>query len=146
MTYGYSLILDAQTKESYYQAVMARARPPLLLLEDDDILRRLLRDQLAPYFEVREAATCAHARVVMEAHPCALGVLDYQLPDGDGLTLLPELRARRPDFRAVLFSGGSPPFPAGGKLPTGLVASLKKPTDTVRLVAVLRQIAGLPPA
>ena len=124
---------------------MARHRPSLLLLEDDDVLRRLLHEQLEPHFEVREAATCDHARVVMEAHPCALGVLDYQLPDGDGLSLLPELRSRQPGFRAVLFSGGEPPLPASGKLPPGLVASLKKPTDTLRLVALLRRLANEPP-
>lgn len=74
---------------------MPRATPgPILIVEDHPPTRRFLADNLcADGYEPIEAETLAVARRWLLEDPPALAVLDLQLPDGDGLDLLGELRA-----------------------------------------------------
>ncbi len=71
----------------------AAASPKVLVVEDHPLTRRFLADNLAADgYAPLEAGTLADARrLVRGAYP-ALAVLDLQLPDGDGLHLLAELR------------------------------------------------------
>jgi DNA-binding response OmpR family regulator len=67
--------------------------PTVLIVEDHRLTRRFLADNLrADGYDPLEAGTLAQARaLIREGHP-ALAVLDLQLPDGDGLDLIAELR------------------------------------------------------
>ena len=65
----------------------------VLIVEDDEILRGLLikgLDQEGIY--VRGAGSCAEARILVEQGQPDLLVLDINLPDGNGLALLEQLR------------------------------------------------------
>ncbi|MDA1263629.1 MAG: response regulator transcription factor [Planctomycetota bacterium] len=74
----------------------------VLLVEDDAALARGLAFNLeADGHQVEHAADCASARASLASFDPALVVLDLNLPDGDGLDLLRELRAAG-DQRAVL--------------------------------------------
>ena len=77
----------------------------LLLVDDNPDLLRLLCEQLsgAGYHHIRTAATCAAARAAFDAAPPHLMVLDINLPDGDGFTLLQSLR-RQADVPALFLS------------------------------------------
>jgi signal transduction histidine kinase len=68
---------------------MTRPRINLLLVEDDEVDREAIRRHLGLEYEVHEVATGQEAlQLCQELHPdCVL--LDYRLPDGDGLDLLP---------------------------------------------------------
>lgn len=66
----------------------------LLLVDDDDLVRVAYRRLLATRHEVHEAATVARAKRLIETHDFDRAVLDYRLPDGDGLELLAWMRAR----------------------------------------------------
>jgi CheY-like chemotaxis protein len=61
----------------------------LLLVEDDEIDREAIRRHLGQEHQVYEVATGQEAlQLCREVRPdCVL--LDYRLPDGDGLALLP---------------------------------------------------------
>jgi two-component system phosphate regulon response regulator PhoB len=78
----------------------------VLIVEDDDSTRMLLHRILqVEGFEVRATATSREARdAVAELCP-ALVLLDLQLPDGDGLALLEDLRRDRPDLACIVVSG-----------------------------------------
>ena len=65
----------------------------ILLVEDDRELRATLREALAVEgYEVQAAASLADTRAQLKQTPMDLVLLDLGLPDGDGQTLLNELR------------------------------------------------------
>ena len=66
----------------------------LLILDDDDLARAAYRRVLSPIHEVIEAATVAKAKELIEGAGLSRAILDYRLPDGDGLELLGWMRSR----------------------------------------------------
>lgn len=72
-----------------------------ILVVDDEIIRHTIRDFLVSRnYEVAECDTCQTAIASFEAFRPDLVILDYSLPDGNALELLPRLKAL----------GGSVPF------------------------------------
>ena len=68
----------------------------ILLVDDNPDLLVLVGDSLrtAGYTCIRTAATCAEARALFAAAAPELMILDINLPDGDGFTLLRQLHAK----------------------------------------------------
>lgn len=65
----------------------------ILMVEDDGVLAGMITAALkAQGIAVEHAATCEEARALALKQPPDLLVLDIGLPDGDGWTLLEELR------------------------------------------------------
>ena len=68
--------------------------PEILLIEDDDQIRRFLRPTLAAEnYRLHEAVTAAEGVSQAAARQPDLVLLDLGLPDGDGLTVIGEIRA-----------------------------------------------------
>jgi DNA-binding NtrC family response regulator len=82
------------------------ASPKLLVVDDDSLIRRSLSELLrGEGYQVIEAGTGAEAlRVFGQAAP-DLVVTDFNMPEVDGLQLLRELRARKPDLPVILVTG-----------------------------------------
>jgi CheY-like chemotaxis protein len=67
----------------------------ILLVEDDPLSRRLLRDLLTHRgHQIFEATTVDEARLQIEAVRPQLILLDVQIPGGGGETLLDHIRSR----------------------------------------------------
>jgi two-component system, sensor histidine kinase and response regulator len=80
----------------------------ILLLDDDEIDRMMVRRALkSANFPVQltETANCAEtlAEIQREAYDCAL--LDYRLPDGDGLELVIQIRALNIQIPLIVLTG-----------------------------------------
>ena len=77
----------------------------ILLVDDNPDLLVLVGDSLrtAGYTCIRTAATCAEARALFAAVAPELMILDINLPDGDGFTLLRQLHAKA-DVPALFLS------------------------------------------
>jgi DNA-binding response OmpR family regulator len=74
----------------------------VLFVEDESGLRQAYRRYFAGRFDASFAATGAEARVLVRDVAPELVVLDLRLPDADGMDLLRELRALRPELRVVV--------------------------------------------
>jgi len=77
---------------------------PILIVDDERLVRWSLTERLrADGFDVIEAATVASAIEQLAKQPAAI-ILDYQLPDGDGLTVLKRVRQSDPDLPVVMLT------------------------------------------
>ena len=76
----------------------------ILVVDDEDLIRWSLRERLRTEgYTVREAGTGADAMDVFR-EGVDLVLLDYRLPDTDGLTLLREMKSLDPDVLVVLLT------------------------------------------
>jgi DNA-binding response OmpR family regulator len=82
----------------------------IVLAEDDDQLRTILARTLRHRgHTVREARTGAEARALLAEEPADLVVLDVNLPDETGWSLLRWLRAQRvPMPRVIIITAARP--------------------------------------
>ena len=70
-------------------------RNKILVVEDDDAVRRAIRDFLAGRdYEVMEVATCRGATALFESFHPDLVISEYELPDGTALDLLAKLKSQ----------------------------------------------------
>ena len=80
----------------------------VLLIEDDACTARLLAGALSgasEAFTVREAGTLAEGLDLLEREPIACALVDYRLPDGDGLTALRTIRRAHPEVPVIIVTG-----------------------------------------
>jgi DNA-binding response OmpR family regulator len=73
-------------------------RPTILICEDEDLLRELVRVSLGPDYRFLEAADGREALALVEEEPPDLVLLDLMLP---GMTGLEVLRALRENARTA---------------------------------------------
>jgi two-component system response regulator TctD len=117
----------------------------LLVIEDNEQLAQLLSTGLrAAGYEVDLLGTVADARGVLEMTRYAAIMLDLGLPDGDGLSILRELRHRKDPIPILVLTarGGVNDRVAG--LRTGADDYLVKPFAFDELVARLEALLRRP--
>ncbi|WP_137124354.1 sigma-54 dependent transcriptional regulator [Roseomonas sp. HF4] len=118
---------------------MAPAR--LLLVEDTVSLAALYREFLRDEgYDIHHAPTLAEARAVLAAGPPDAVLLDLRLPDGDGLSLLSEIRARRNAPPVVVMTAHGSVATAVEAMRGGASDFLAKPFAAERLVVTLANV------
>ena len=119
---------------------MAASRAMLLLVEDDDHLRRWVVESLRDAsFAITARSTLDGARESLR-EPCDLILLDLGLPDGDGLGLCAELRARGNRTPIIVLTARGAPEERVRGLDAGADDYLTKPFHPRELVARIQAV------
>lgn len=111
----------------------------ILIVDDDPVASYTVAHHLTKAgCRVRVAATCAAAREELKQFP-DLVLLDLYLPDGDGLSLLSEIR-HSPDAPKVVLLSSESNIRAGVEaMRHGASDYLCKPTQPAQLLSVIRR-------
>jgi two-component system nitrogen regulation response regulator GlnG len=102
----------------------------ILVVDDDDAIRLVIHEALSREgHDVRTAASVAEqAKILSQFEPDVL-VTDVILPDGNGLDLVPEILARRPDLPIIVLSAQNTLATAVRATEQGAFEYLPKPFD-----------------
>ncbi|BDU76093.1 sigma-54-dependent transcriptional regulator [Mesoterricola sediminis] len=116
-------------------------RPRILVVDDEPLAAGLLGEFLARRgVAVDAAATCAEAEARFGREVYDAVLLDYGLPDGNGLDLLGRLRAADPGVPIVLVTGQGSIALAVDAIKLGAEQFLVKPVDLGLLAQVLDRV------
>jgi DNA-binding response OmpR family regulator len=117
----------------------------VLLVEDELEFARPLRAVLEKEgFVVDHAATLDLGEEAAEAGAFDLALLDRMLPDGDGLTLVPLLRVKRPGLPVIVMSARGEVADRVEGLDDGADDYLIKPFALAELLARIRAVRRRP--
>ena len=122
------------------------ALPRLLLVEDDPVSAAFLREAAAALPALVDVAgTVAEALSAASIQCHDLYLIDANLPDGRGETLLQDLRGRAPAAPALAHTAARDAPMRERLLAAGFVEVLCKPLAVTELHAALRRHLELPP-
>lgn len=114
----------------------------VLIVDDNALIRKMMRSVLEAEGEsCREAATAAEVLLAVHAKTPEVVLLDLNLPDTDGLTLLRMLGALPlPHFPKVVLVTGSDEVGLGEEArKLGAAAVLRKPVEPATLLRKVRE-------
>ena len=110
-------------------------RRSIALIDDD----RAWRDTLAEFLQDRGYRVCTAENggsglALLERFDVGAAVIDFRMPDMDGIQLLRRLRQQRQDLNVLLLSGEEDPHLESRALAEGAVAFLSKATAPALLL------------
>ncbi|MDB5545561.1 MAG: response regulator receiver protein [Hyphomicrobiales bacterium] len=108
----------------------AKGEMTLLLVDDDrPFLTRLTRAMETRGFQVTAAESVAEGLAQIRKSAPAFAVIDMRLGDGNGLDVISELKALRPDARGIILTGYGNIATAVTAVKLGAFDYLAKPAD-----------------
>ena len=111
----------------------------LLIVEDNKGIRATYELILAKTHLFRFATTCAEAREAMTQGYYDLILLDIELPDGNGLELLKEIRATLPEQEIIMASAQTDAHFVVEAMKHGAIDFIPKPIDREILLRTLER-------
>ena len=106
----------------------------ILVVDDEALLRMSLRARLAQEgYELFEAGTAGEALEQLASEP-DLVLLDFHLPDGDGLAVLHQIKQRSPDTIVIMMTAFSSIENAVEAMKLGAFHYVNKPFDLEEIV------------
>jgi DNA-binding NarL/FixJ family response regulator len=120
-------------------AESAKARPVVLLVDDETALRDSLREGLVSDFDVEAAASAEEAELMMATRAYDVVVSDHLMPGEEGLRFLERVSQRRPATRRIMLTGYmNPELISRSVAVAGLSACLVKPVHASELAKAIR--------
>ena len=113
----------------------------LLIAEDEKTQRDLLEGFLKKEgFSVEAVANGREALQMLEGNFFDLALIDYKMPELDGLQTLREIRKRYPDFPVVMMTAYGTVETAVASMKEGALDYLTKPIDLDELLLMLQKV------
>ena len=113
----------------------------ILVVDDDPTIRSQLRHLLeADRCEVQDASSLAAARAAFTDFRPEIVLLDYELPDGTALDLLPFLKEGAPDVPVLVLTGHREIDVAVATIKAGAEQFLTKPIELAALRTMVRRL------
>jgi DNA-binding NtrC family response regulator len=114
-------------------------RPTILVVDDEQLIRWSLHERLSDEgYEVVEAATAKEALAAC-CPDIDLVLLDYRLPDSDGLRVLKLIKASEPDVPVIMLTAVSSVETAVEAMKQGAFHYANKPFNLDELVLVVQK-------
>jgi two-component system response regulator HydG len=111
----------------------------LLLVEDDITFSQILTQYLSRYqYAVTNRSTIKSAKEILETQSFDIILLDYRLPDGDGLGLLQYSRQVNPDIPVIIMTSLNDIRLAIRVMKSGAFDYITKPVNQEELLMVLQ--------
>jgi DNA-binding NtrC family response regulator len=124
--------------------VPRRADPPILIVEDKDSLRAMLRHALeAQGHQVIEARDQAEAIRALEQSRPGVVLSDLRLPEGDGLGVLRAAKESDPDLPVIVMTAFGGIQDAVAAMKDGALDFLAKPVDPDHLLLLVERALGM---
>ncbi len=115
-------------------------KPKILVVDDDETILFAIRDFMEVHgFMVEEAESCAEAEMKYRADVFDAVTLDYSLPDGNAIDLLPRLKAIDPGVPIILLTAHARVDLAVQAIQQGAEQFLVKPLDLPALMVVVER-------
>jgi len=116
---------------------------PILVVEDEAIMRESLRDWLTDAgYQVETAEEGEKALRMIGERDFSILILDLRLPGGDGIELLRQARDRQPKIKGIIITAFPSVPSAVEAMKEGAVDFLTKPFDLNRLEESIRKTLG----
>jgi DNA-binding NtrC family response regulator len=113
--------------------------PTILVVDDEQLIRWSLKDRLSDEgYRVIEADTAGSA-IERSEDGVDLVLLDYKLPDGDGLQVLKKLKERDPDILVILLTAFSSIETAVEAMKAGAYHYANKPFNLDEIVLLVEK-------
>lgn len=112
----------------------------ILLLEDDTVLANVLVDFLEEDHSVTQTYSMQKARSLSEEHSFDLYIFDINVPDGDGISLLKELRAFQDSTPTIFITAFHDTKHLKAAFESGANDFIKKPFDLEELAQRIHNI------
>ena len=119
---------------------------PILLVDDNpdacDMAAKMI--QWSGDYQTETAHDVFNALELVEQHPYALAIIDYQMPGMNGVELFRRMRQVRPDMKGVFLTGFTTIDIVYPAIEAGILRVLAKPIDFEELLPVIERYAGAP--
>ena len=117
----------------------AAKRPSILLIDDDEQIRKLLKELLGTEYECVAAASAEEALAVLKTMNFALVISDINMGSISGLDLVPLVHREAPDTVVVMVSGQQAIETAIEAMRAGAFDYITKPFDARHVDAAVRR-------
>ncbi|MCL5023980.1 MAG: response regulator transcription factor [Nitrospirae bacterium] len=119
-------------------------RKSILLVEDEAVVRQMLKGALETSYRILEAAKYSEAVSQLRNH-MDLALIDYSLPDRDGFEVLKAIREVKPSLPAIMMTGYGCESVVIRALRAGVTDYIKKPLSFAYLTKRLAELLGTGP-